>query len=119
MPREVKAYGCEFRCGHRVNTKRATMERHEEICWKNPARRTCLTCEHESVERGLMPEEGWDGRSCYEGVLSGPSAIAPDPTGPGPIQRDLDPVNAPHEYGGDWFVVRVNCWLWEPRKEER
>lgn len=50
MPRELKAWGCSFRCGHRVSTKRASIERHEKTCKLNPARRACATCRHEQVE---------------------------------------------------------------------
>lgn len=47
MPRQVKAYACEFKCGRNVTTHKADMERHEEQCWSNPANRTCKTCRHD------------------------------------------------------------------------
>lgn len=50
MARETKAYLCDYRCGHAPVTKRKAMEEHEGRCKRNPARRTCATCEHQYVE---------------------------------------------------------------------
>gem|GEM_PF-6569344 len=36
MPRKIKAYGCVYSCGHRVNTKKASIEAHEKTCFSNP-----------------------------------------------------------------------------------
>ena len=50
MAIEVKRYTCVFRCGHRAIAKKADMEAHEEICWRNPIVRACHTCKHGAVE---------------------------------------------------------------------
>lgn len=47
MARKVTAYACDFRCGRRVITSRKAMLEHEQTCWRNPARRACMTCYHE------------------------------------------------------------------------
>lgn len=44
MPRKVTAYACQFKCGERVNTKKGAIALHENICFSNPARRACKTC---------------------------------------------------------------------------
>lgn len=46
MPRIVRAFACEFRCGFRVTTDRNQVERHEETCMMNPASRACKACKH-------------------------------------------------------------------------
>lgn len=119
MPRKVTAYACEFRCGRRVTTSRKGMELHEERCWSNPVRRTCKTCRHESIERGCLPEEGWDGRACTIDVLSegdAPLGYSWDRRHPlVDTQIDLDPIEAPYDLGPPEFRIRVNCWLWAPK----
>lgn len=50
MPRQVTAWACEFGCGRRVTTKRASVAKHEPTCFGNPARRACKTCRFESVD---------------------------------------------------------------------
>jgi len=44
MPRKVTAFACEYFCGQRVNTKKASIEAHEKTCFSNPDRRACRTC---------------------------------------------------------------------------
>lgn len=51
MPREVKAYLCEHKCGRRSVIKLKAMVEHEKRCAMNPARRACKTCEHNAAER--------------------------------------------------------------------
>ena len=50
MPRAVKAWACEFRCGTNVHTSRKAVVRHEATCASNPERRACRTCEHQNLE---------------------------------------------------------------------
>lgn len=52
MPRETKAYLCEFRCGRHSVVRRKAMEDHEGRCKLNPARKTCATCKHEILVDG-------------------------------------------------------------------
>lgn len=47
MPREVKAYSCEYGCATRVHTSKQRMEQHEQYCKKNPHNRTCATCAYD------------------------------------------------------------------------
>ena len=44
MPREVKAYGCEFKCGRKVVLSKASMTDHESRCFHNPEKKACATC---------------------------------------------------------------------------
>ena len=46
MPVERKAWACQYGCRTNVQTVRKRMEKHEERCWCNPARRACATCLH-------------------------------------------------------------------------
>lgn len=48
--RVVRAFACEFKCGQRVTSKRASMAKHEAQCIHNPATRSCPTCAHNEVE---------------------------------------------------------------------
>jgi hypothetical protein len=52
MPLKVAAYRCEFGCGRRVTTDRADVLKHEQTCFRNPARRACKTCRFEEREDG-------------------------------------------------------------------
>lgn len=56
MPREVTAYLCAYRCGGRACLKAKTVAAHEARCTKNPARRACKTCAHNTVERADPPD---------------------------------------------------------------
>src|SRR5580704_5782924 len=62
MPRQVKAWACSFGCGRRVTVVKKTIEKHEEFCFQNPARRACATCVHWQAgnevnfcAKGLLP----------------------------------------------------------------
>ena len=46
MPRKVTAYGCKFKCGHRITSKKVTIEMHERKCFGNPDSKSCKTCNH-------------------------------------------------------------------------
>jgi hypothetical protein len=46
MPRKITAYGCEFKCGHNVFTKRKRAAEHEVMCFHNPIRKACQSCAH-------------------------------------------------------------------------
>ena len=46
MPVERKAWACQYGCRTNVQTVRKRMEKHESRCWRNPARRACVTCKH-------------------------------------------------------------------------
>ncbi len=58
MPRTIKAYACEFRCGTKVQTRRARMARHESRCPWNPEIRSCPTCEHD--DKNIDEEQDHD-----------------------------------------------------------
>ena len=80
MPRKVIAWVCAWGCGCKVTTKRASMVKHEERCFHNPARRACASCAH---------FEGWDTVNCGDGnlhnyVLCTPKAF------PDKMQHDCD-----------------------------
>lgn len=49
MPKEVKAFGCIYSCGRRVQTSRKAMEKHEQTCALNPDRRACKACKHKRL----------------------------------------------------------------------
>jgi len=80
MPREVKYWLCDHKCGRRAFKDKKTVEAHESRCWKNPALRTCLTCKfHEVVKDGCdhpeiggCPSESWTYRSCNNPAISDP-----------------------------------------------
>jgi hypothetical protein len=71
MPRQIKAWSCEFGCG-RIRVSRESIEKHEPTCFLNPARRSCKTCKHEQFDvYEAIPEEGFPGRDvrvCYRDV---------------------------------------------------
>jgi len=46
MPRQVKAYGCDFKCGQKVVLSKASMISHESRCFYNPTKKACATCKH-------------------------------------------------------------------------
>ena len=50
MPRELKTYGCDFRCGY-LCTKRQKIVEHEPNCFRNPARKACRICKHNTLDR--------------------------------------------------------------------
>lgn len=51
MPVPVLKFTCQFKCHKRAIGKEKDMARHEQICWKNPENKTCLTCSNESYEQ--------------------------------------------------------------------
>ena len=63
MPRQVKAYGCEFKCGQKVVVSKASMISHESRCFHNPTKRACITCKH--FER-IHDSNGMEGSSYLE-----------------------------------------------------
>ena len=44
---QVTMYKCKYRCGKYSRSKRF-IQGHERHCWKNPALRTCKTCQYEN-----------------------------------------------------------------------
>lgn len=61
MPIEIKAYSCQFKCGHRVLSKKRAMFDHESRCFHNPAMKACQTCRHfEPATGGTFEEPGED-----------------------------------------------------------
>ena len=44
MPVLVKAYTCQWKCGHVAVKSKSRMQNHEYRCFKNPERRACITC---------------------------------------------------------------------------
>lgn len=46
MAREVKAYGCDFKCGRKVVMSKESMIDHESRCFHNPSKKACVTCIH-------------------------------------------------------------------------
>ena len=67
MPRLVRAFACEWKCGRNVTTKKADMVRHESRCRNNPAARACPTCLHNDLE----PGEPADNDTGYPGCVGG------------------------------------------------
>lgn len=57
MPREVRAFACQFGCGRQVQMSRLSVDKHEQTCASNPARKACRTCRYDW-------HDGWD--SCCE-----------------------------------------------------
>lgn len=58
MPREVKAYGCEFKCGRKVVLSKASMIDHESRCFHNPVKKACVTCIYFEREQDDNGAEG-------------------------------------------------------------
>ena len=58
MPRQVKAYGCEYKCGKKVVLSKASMIDHESRCFHNPEKKACVTCVHFELEQD---DNGMDG----------------------------------------------------------
>lgn len=69
MPRQIKAYLCDFKCGNKACTSRAAVVKHEKICFRNPEMRACRTCEHlvKDSDTVYNPHHGGDpGSTDYE-----------------------------------------------------
>lgn len=72
MPIPYTTYGCQYKCGwnHSKDIKR--IEKHEQICWKNPDNKACLTCQHGKIQHDSCPhpempgcpDEYWEWREC-------------------------------------------------------
>lgn len=58
MAREVKAYGCEYRCGKKVVLSKKSMIDHESRCFHNPEKKACVTCVYFERERDDNGMEG-------------------------------------------------------------
>lgn len=58
MPRKVTAYGCDFKCGHKMVLLKKSMESHESRCFKNPLNKACATCKHFEKEHDGNGMEG-------------------------------------------------------------
>ena len=58
MPREVKAFGCEYKCGKKVVLSKASMVDHESRCFHNPEKKACVTCVHFEKEHDNNGVEG-------------------------------------------------------------
>ena len=71
MPREVKAYGCEYKCGKKVVLSKKSMIDHESRCFHNPEKRACVTCVHFDREKdgngmeGTSQNEEWVNLVCH------------------------------------------------------
>jgi len=72
MPVEVIKYKCQHRCGFKAVSDKRVAARHEMMCWKNPATKSCTTCKHEvyymdGVDHDELPgspSEKWMVRAC-------------------------------------------------------
>ena len=58
MPREVKAYGCEFKCGKKVVLSKKSIIEHESRCFHNPEKKACVTCVYFEREQDDNGAEG-------------------------------------------------------------
>lgn len=70
MPRQVKAYACEFKCGQKVVMSKASMIDHEARCFHNPVKKACATCIHfekEHDDNGMAApyNESWVDLICH------------------------------------------------------
>lgn len=94
MPRKIPKprWGCDFKCG-RVCSDKKWIEKHEQTCFKNPARRACKTCKHDV--KGRIDEESND---CYCALDFGK-----------PEDETL------RRYDSNSITCRVDCPAWEPK----
>jgi hypothetical protein len=44
MPEQIKAYRCNYRCGHSPFNNIKDCEKHEKYCYRNPAQKACIIC---------------------------------------------------------------------------
>ena len=58
MPRQVKAYGCEYKCGQKVVLSKESMISHESRCFRNQEKKACVTCKHFEKEHNSNGMEG-------------------------------------------------------------
>ena len=104
MPRLIKKYLCDFKCGRRAEDYHA-MVLHEHGCWKNPKNKSCMTCRFE--ERKGSPN--WDSfiRKCKNENVS--KTLFAD-------RRD---TNTKMHFGYRYKTERTpetHCKYWEERK---
>lgn len=93
MPVEVKAYTCQFKCGRHASKNKNGVEAHEQVCYKNPANKSCMTCKHDGRK--------WEDN--YRGHCMG------EPYGP-PIVSFFCALNI----RSDDVKVIYHCEKWEP-----
>jgi len=100
MPIRRTAWACKWKCRKNVDTSRQRMENHEGICFRNPARRACQTCEHFSREQETRydPNHGGDpGKTDYEIMVQYCEAD--------------ENINLEE-------ILRCDCELWQPKDGE-
>lgn len=51
MPIEIIKYLCQFHCGCKAKSTFRQIQWHEAVCFKNPERKACTTCNHEYYEK--------------------------------------------------------------------
>ena len=71
MPIEytITKYKCKFRCGF-SNRSQGIVEEHEARCWKDPEKRSCVSCKHNRFDLRYQPTEfeyARPYRECMEG----------------------------------------------------
>ena len=64
MPREVKAYGCEYKCGKKVVLSKKSMTDHESRCFHNPEKKACVTCFYFEKEADGDHTQDWVNLIC-------------------------------------------------------
>lgn len=63
--KEVKAYQCDF-CKRKIVKTKKSIIYHEQNCFRNPARKACVTCVNESCLEHILDDNGDIVRpSCY------------------------------------------------------
>ena len=72
MPRQVTAYGCEYKCGQKVVLSKASMISHESRCFHNPLKKACASCFYFEKEQDDNGVEGayhnsWVNLICHAG----------------------------------------------------
>lgn len=72
MVRQVKAYGCEYKCGQKVVLSKSSMISHESRCFYNPKNKACASCkyfEREDDSNGMegQYEHKWVNLLCHYG----------------------------------------------------
>ena len=65
MPREVKAFACQWNCHRNVLTSALRMAVHEELCNWNPKNKACITCRYFSPGGGR--DEDHEPAGCEQG----------------------------------------------------
>jgi len=91
MPRPLKTWGCDFRCGY-VNSKLPKIVKHERTCFENPERRACRTCKHDI--KGVHPDD------CYCAI---------------DFNREDDDAPLRPSGEGERVTCRADCPSWEAK----